>query len=541
MLVDRLLRAYPSPDFELRSKMSIFAVLDLLSAALSIVIACVDIAAKAPLPIIAMEFAAALLFLAPLAAAAKGRFDLGVGLYLGLIDLVFFATTLALPAYNPEVLYKYCFYLLLSQIVGLVVSRGRSALVANLCIDWAAQVAVFVLVSLSPANAELRGASYTAFMETSLMLALTTYLSLRGSRVFAGALEMARREAERSRARAAGLESAVAASRSTLDLGRELLAASSGIEERVARSAAGMEELAALAASCQARLDALSEENRALRATAGQGAELLAAQERAVAETSAAVADVAAAAAAAQATAAARREAVRGLLEASEEGARRRAEVAKALDQLGESIQGEMAFVGVIEDVASQTGLLAMNASIEAAHAGAAGKGFTVVAGEIRKLAERSSAETQGIAGVVKANRESLGRTGSANAEAEAQYAKLVSEAREVAGAMGELLDRLSGVSRDTGRIGGVAEELAGISGRFAEAFKQVVASAGSNEASIGETQAFFRELSARVGADLAAMREIGAEARKVAQAGRLNAERTEALNTAMARLEEAD
>ncbi|HRZ64466.1 MAG TPA: hypothetical protein P5133_06005, partial [Spirochaetia bacterium] len=142
---------------------------------------------------------------------------------------------------------------------------------------------------------------------------------------------------------------------------------------------------------------------------------------------------------------------------------------------------------------------------------------------------------------VVKANRESLGRTGSANAEAEAQYARLVSEAREVAGAMGELLDRLSGVSRDTGRIGGVAEELAGISGRFAEAFKQVVASAGSNEASIGETQAFFRELSARVGADLAAMREIGAEARKVAQAGRLNAERTEALNTAMARLEEAD
>ena len=86
-----------------------------------------------------------------------------------------------------------------------------------------------------------------------------------------------------------------------------------------------------------------------------------------------------------------------------------------------------------------------------------------------------------------------------------------------------------------------MAEELAGISGRFAEAFKQVVASAGANEASIGETQAFFRELSARVGADLAAMREIGAEARKVAQAGRLNAERTEALNAAMARLEEAD
>ena len=106
---------------------------------------------------------------------------------------------------------------------------------------------------------------------------------------------------------------------------------------------------------------------------------------------------------------------------------------------LGEQAQAIDRIMAVISDIADQTNLLALNAAIEAARAGEAGRGFAVVADEVRKLAEKTMASTTDVGGAIRAIQDSTHKS----REQVDKSVNIIAEATELANLSGQALQEI--------------------------------------------------------------------------------------------------
>jgi len=110
---------------------------------------------------------------------------------------------------------------------------------------------------------------------------------------------------------------------------------------------------------------------------------------------------------------------------------------------LGEQAQGVGQIMGVINDIADQTNLLALNAAIEAARAGEAGRGFAVVADEVRKLAEKTVDATRDVGVAIEGIQAQVSQT----IAGVKQMAGQADEAADLAGQSGEALSEIVNIA----------------------------------------------------------------------------------------------
>jgi len=224
------------------------------------------------------------------------------------------------------------------------------------------------------------------------------------------------------------------------------------------------------------------------------------------------------------------------LVENSRESGQQLDEAAASVERINNAVGTILEMTQAVAAIAEQTNLLSMNAAIEAAHAGSAGAGFSVVADEIRKLASHSTTQSSDIGRELKSIVAEIQRAWDHTLQARTAFAALLGEVEDVTRALediGERNVRLQSMGNQ------VREALDGL-GRASAAVSLDMDSIGQSTQGVEAAMDLVRRVSSEVSTGMGEIsegtKEISLSTQKGTESNRLLAEQVQAVRSDLAR-----
>lgn len=170
-------------------------------------------------------------------------------------------------------------------------------------------------------------------------------------------------------------------------------------------------------------------------------------------------------------------------------------ESAAAIADLGQRSNQIGQILSVIKDIADQTNLLALNAAIEAARAGEQGRGFAVVADEVRKLAERTATATSEISSMVSGIQDDTGRAVLTMRQSSVDVQEGVALANQAGRALQDIAGSVEQVAEMIGHIANSTQAQSSTSEAFTRSVEEIAQMADENSSAIEHAASASQEL----------------------------------------------
>ena len=324
-----------------------------------------------------------------------------------------------------------------------------------------------------------------------------------------------------SASRAESLSRLVKATREALGLARELDTASEAsrarsfeIRDNLANLGSAARSLSADAAGAEAANKDVVDRARVVKAAVFDENALLE-------ETSSALARIASKVRELARLAAERKDAVEQVIVTSERQSKNLGGLKQGVERVRTTSSRVLGAATGIGDLSEKTSLLAMNASIEAAHAGAMGKGFAVISQEVRKLAEDTKNETERIAEALSESDLAVHTQSEAVERFAADTANLARDVRSTFDALGVIIEGLAEVTREASDLERMAGNLVSLSRKAGDKVDGVSKSVEAGAANLVSVKEFSIKLASSVEAILEGFSAIEAAVEEAAEVGR--------------------
>ncbi len=179
---------------------------------------------------------------------------------------------------------------------------------------------------------------------------------------------------------------------------------------------------------------------------------------------------------------------------------------AEVIDTLGKDVASITTVLEVIQGIAEQTNLLALNAAIEAARAGEAGRGFAVVADEVRNLAQRTQSSTEEINNMIERLQKGANDAVDVMKASTAVSSVSMEKAQDAMEALNRIAEAITSISQMTSQIAtaseeqtSVTEELNSSITRIADQGQEAAAAATENDVYSGQIESIGKALNQNV------------------------------------------